>query len=79
MSTDVFTVLPEDVVDLAASVMEWRHIRHVPVEDAAGRLVGLLSHRGLLRAYQDSSRDAEPVPVERVMDRSPGTIPPDRL
>jgi CBS domain-containing protein len=77
MSTNLFTVLPEDVVDLAASVMEWRHIRHVPVEDAAGRLVGMLSHRGLLKAYHDSGRDADPVPVERVMDRHPATVPPD--
>ena len=43
------TVHPEDLVDLAASVMEWEHIRHVPVEDTDGRLVGLVSHRALLR------------------------------
>ncbi len=33
MSTDLFTVKPDDLIDLAASVMDWRHIRHVPVED----------------------------------------------
>ena len=38
MSTDLFTVQPDDLIDLAASVMDWRHIRHVPVEDDAGRL-----------------------------------------
>ncbi len=43
MATDLFTVRPDDLVDLAASVMTWRHIRHVPVEDADGRLVGLAS------------------------------------
>ncbi|HWF87856.1 MAG TPA: hypothetical protein VN659_03450 [Pyrinomonadaceae bacterium] len=32
MSTDLFTVSPDDPIDLAASVMDWRHIRHVPVE-----------------------------------------------
>jgi hypothetical protein len=30
MSTDLFTAHPDDLVDLAASVMEWIHIRHVP-------------------------------------------------
>ena len=30
MTTDLFTVRPEDIVDLAASLMDWRHIRHVP-------------------------------------------------
>jgi len=47
MSTDLFTLRPNDLVDLAASLMEWRHIRHVPVEDENGRLVGLVTHRGL--------------------------------
>src|SRR5256884_2184894 len=42
MSTDLFTVRPDDLVDFAASVMDWRHIRHVPVEDDEGRLVGLV-------------------------------------
>ena len=78
MSTDLFTVLPEDVLDLATSVMEWRHFRHVPVEDAAGRLVGLLSHRALLRSYHGTALDdATPISIENVMDRSPATISPD--
>jgi len=37
MATDLFTVRPDDLVDLAASVMDWRHIRHVPVEDEQGQ------------------------------------------
>jgi hypothetical protein len=40
MTTDLFTVRPGDVVDLAASLMEWRHIRHVPVEDDEGHWSG---------------------------------------
>ena len=53
MTRDVFTVHPEDLVDLAACLMEWEHIRHVPVEDQDGRLVGLVSHRSLLRMVGD--------------------------
>ena len=48
MSTDLFTVRADDLLDLAASVMDWRHVRHVPVEDEQGRLVGLITHRALL-------------------------------
>src|SRR5678815_309616 len=55
MSTDLFTVGPDDLIDLAASVMDWRHIRHVPVEDQEGRLVGLITHRGLLRMMINSA------------------------
>ena len=36
MAVDLFTVRPQDVLDLAASLMHWRHVRHVPVEDDAG-------------------------------------------
>lgn len=79
MSTDLFTVRPGDIVDLAASVMDWRHIRHVPVEDDAGQLVGLVSHRALLRLVaQGAGRaDEEPVLVESLMRRDPVTVAPD--
>ena len=48
MAVDLFTVRPADVLDLAASLMHWRHVRHVPVEDDAGRLIGIVSHRDLI-------------------------------
>ena len=51
MAVDLFTVRPADIVDLAASLMHWRHVRHVPVEDDAGRLIGIISHRDLLELF----------------------------
>lgn len=77
MTTDVFTVHPEDLVDLAASVMEWEHIRHVPVEDADGRLVGLVSHRALLRLVSSGDGKGEPVAVRAIMTPDPVTITPE--
>lgn len=78
MTTDLFTVHPEDVVDLAASLMDWRHIRHVPVEDNDGRLVGLVSHRSLLRLVGQGMKGAErtPVAVKDIMKRDPVTVTP---
>lgn len=78
MSTDLFTVSPDDLIDLAASVMDWRNIRHVPVEDAEGRLVGLVTHRGLLRMISNGSRstEANPVTVRDVMVEKPLTVSP---
>jgi CBS domain-containing protein/gamma-glutamyl:cysteine ligase YbdK (ATP-grasp superfamily) len=78
MSTDLFTVSPEDLIDFAASVMDWRHIRHVPVEDGEGRLVGLVTHRGLLRMISSGHRatKAEPVTVRDVMVVNPVTASP---
>src|SRR5882724_499845 len=54
MKTNLFTVRPDDLVNLAASVMNWEHIRHIPVEDDDGRLVGLVTHRDLLRLFEKS-------------------------
>ncbi len=78
MSTDLFTVRPEDLVDLAASVMDWRHIRHVPVEDEAGRLVGLVTHRDVLRllARGTAAKDGGAVAVRQIMKTDPLTVAP---
>jgi CBS domain-containing protein len=43
MSTELFTVRPDDLVEMVARVMEWRDVRHVPVEDEEGRLVGIVT------------------------------------
>ena len=78
MSTDLFTVHPDDLVDLAASVMDWRHIRHVPVEDREGRLVGLVTHRTLLRYLTSGERRSEitPTTVSQIMVGDPLTVSP---
>lgn len=76
MSTDLFTLHPTDLVDLAASLMEWRHIRHVPVEDENGRLVGLVTHRGLLRLLSRGSTapDATSMTVSEIMKPNPTCV-----
>jgi CBS domain-containing protein/gamma-glutamylcysteine synthetase len=79
MTTQIITVRPEDLVDLAASMMDWVKIRHVPVEDDDGRLVGLVSHRALLRMVARghlSSSDPKEVAVADVMRRDPVTVTP---
>jgi len=78
MATDLFTVRPDDIVDFAASLMDWRHIRHVPVEGDDGELVGLLSHRALLRLVAKGHVGSEhKVTVKEIMTRNPVTVHPD--
>jgi CBS domain-containing protein/gamma-glutamyl:cysteine ligase YbdK (ATP-grasp superfamily) len=75
MATDLFTVRPDDLIDLAASVMTWRHIRHVPVEDNEGRLVGLVSHRALLKLLTHGAPgDEVAVTVREIMTPEPLTV-----
>ena len=79
MSTDLFTVRPDDLVELAASIMDWRHVRHVPVENEQGRLVGIISHRDLLRFFARSAPDKRAVPVRDIMKKDPICIGPEML
>lgn len=78
MTTDLFTVHPEDLVDLAASLMDWEKIRHIPVEEE-GRLVGLISHRAVLRLVARGHLDravTEKVSVREIMRTDPITVKP---
>jgi CBS domain-containing protein len=78
MTTDLYTVNEDDSVELAANLMQWHGIRHVPVEDHEHKLVGLVSYRSLLRLLtsHDAARGADSVPVSEVMRRDPFTISP---
>ena len=48
MTSDVFVLYSCDTLELARSLMQIKHIRHVPIVDADGHFVGLLTHRDLL-------------------------------
>jgi CBS domain-containing protein len=59
MAVDLFTVRPEDIVELAANLMHWKHVRHVPVEDDAGNLIGIVSHRDLIELFAQGKLNAQ--------------------
>jgi CBS domain-containing protein len=78
----------EDRLDLADSVMTLGRIRHLPVLDDAGRVVGIVSNRDLLQASLTTLLALEPaqrrsflgaIPVADVMTRDVETIAPDAL
>ena len=75
MVRDLFTVHPEDLVDLAASVMDWEHLRHVPVESEDGELMGLITSRHLLR-LMGKGNTAE-VAVQDIMLKDPIHVSPE--
>ncbi len=78
MTTDVFTVNRNEVIDLVACMMDWKHIRHVPVEDDDENLVGLVSYRTLIRMLSKDlpGGSDRAIPVHEVMSE-PITIDPD--
>jgi len=79
MTTDLFTVHEEESVEFVARLMDWQKIRHVLVEDEQHRLVGLISHRTLLRHMAERKERPEGgVPVKDIMVEDPISVSPDR-
>jgi len=81
MTTEVLTLREDDLVDLAASMMEWEQVRHLPVEDDEGRLVGMISHRDLLRLVArgikpNGSFGGESLSVGEIMEVKLTTVAP---
>ncbi len=78
MAKDLFTVRPEDIIDFAASLMNWKHIRHVPVEDDEGNLVGLITSRELLEILaNDKLKNKDEIAVRDVMRTDVATVTPE--
>jgi CBS domain-containing protein len=79
MGTDFVTVHEDDPLDLVLNLMIWERVRHIPVEDAQHKLIGLISYRAVLRAAAQwlQESDPKPIPVSDVMKRDPWTVTPD--
>ncbi len=78
MTTDLFTVQKDDIIQLVAEMMDWRKIRYTPVEDTKGNLVGLVTSRLILRhLIRNEKLQAKTTMVKDIMLKTPVTIRPD--
>jgi len=86
MTEKVFTLRPKDDLATLYDLMDSRHVRHVPIVDAEGEIVGLVTHRDLSRsalgALDDLPLSAERDELRRrrvrdIMASEPDTIEPD--
>lgn len=48
MTTEVFVVKENDLVELVTKIMEWRNIHHIPVVDDNNKLTGLITKKNIL-------------------------------
>ena len=69
MTAPAVTLRPETSVHEAARVMHERRLKHVPVVDGHGRMVGIVSRSDLLRVFLRSDRDIRREIVEDVVER----------
>lgn len=78
MSTDLITVQASDSISLVTEMMSWHNVRYMPVEDAKGHLVGLVTSRALLKYFNNKSQNQDTVigTVEEVMVREPISVSP---
>ena len=79
MTTKIFTIQKDDIIELVSEMMDWNKIRYVVVEDSKGKLVGLVTSRLVLRAYmkQQHQKIALPKSVKDIMIVKPMTIDPN--
>jgi CBS domain-containing protein len=73
MTTDIFTVRPEDIIELVGQMMDWRRLRYLPVEDSRAKLVGLVTSRQILRELLKDEESKKALTVEDVMIKQPKT------
>ncbi len=74
MTTDLLTVHQNDMIEFVSELMDWRKIRYTPVEDAKGKLVGLVTSRLLLRHF--TSKGKKDKLVKDIMHKKPVTAAP---
>jgi CBS domain-containing protein len=79
MTTDLLTVHPEEPVDLVLHLMDWKRIRHVPVENEQGQLVGMVSWYHLVRVLRSREALGEPKSVREIMQTELSTVTPETL
>jgi CBS domain-containing protein len=75
MTKDLVTLRESDDLALAESLLKLGGVRHLPVVRER-KLVGILTHRDVLRSGQWGTPEARGLPVADVMTRTPPSVRP---
>lgn len=77
MTTQLSTVRENDLASLATSLMKWKNIHHVPVENDNGQLSGLLTWTHALKFHDQKTKNPKLVVADIMQDEvitvQPGT------
>ncbi len=85
MEDEVITAEEDDLLSVAEEKMRKHGIRHLPVVDRDGRLVGLFTQRDLLRILPSRLKEDDPIDLEilwrhsmkKVMSRNVEALSPN--
>ncbi len=76
MTTDLFTVHKNDILEFVAEIMDWKKLRYIPVEDEKANITGLVTSRMLLRSLSNNSTLKGTI-VSDIMIKDPICIAPE--
>lgn len=86
MSSDLYSVKENDLIDLVPNIMSWKNLGHVPVENESGKLVGLVTSGMLVKYYSTQlcdinkeSPSVKEIMVTKVITVSPETLTVDAI
>ncbi|MEQ8424709.1 MAG: CBS domain-containing protein [Cyclobacteriaceae bacterium] len=74
MSSQIFTVHPNDLSALVVHIMNWKNIHHVPVVDRQDQLVGILTSKNTIplgKSGSDALKEVKDIMVEEVITAEP--------
>jgi len=74
MTTDIFTLQKDDLLEFASALMDWSDSASMPVEDDKGNLVGLITTKHILKYFAQKSRTKKEVTVSDIMNENPITV-----
>ena len=76
MTTELFVVNENSLVELIEKVMKWKNINHMPVVNKANKLVGLITHTRLNNITDSGTND--PIIAHEIMATRLITISPEK-
>lgn len=74
MNTDLVTIHESDIVELVAEMMDWKGLKHIPVEDAKGNFTGLVSKTTIFKHYIKNRFSKKTFVVRDIMIDEPITV-----
>ena len=79
MTTDLITTHADEAVELVANLMQWKKIRHVPVEDNEHRLIGIVSQSSIVRLVAERATELGkgPIAVREIMSTEIISVAPE--
>lgn len=76
MTTDIFTLQEDDLLEFASSLMDWADISSMPVEDSKGNLIGLITSKQILKFFAHQNKAHQDATVKSIMNTQPHTVTP---